>query len=76
MSLGLGVASNAGTWLGCRIEAAGVLYLDFERDAAEQNRRVSRLVEAEGLGKPPRILRYMSAVGVRARDAFEDALVE
>lgn len=76
LSLGLGVASNAGTWLGCRIEAGGVLYLDFELDAAEQKRRVSRLVEAEGLGKPPRALRYMSAVGVRARDAFEDALIE
>jgi hypothetical protein len=76
LSLGLGVASNAGTWLGCRIESGGVLYLDFELDAAEQNRRVSRLVNAEGLGKPPRLLRYMSAAGVRARDAFEDALAE
>ncbi len=76
LSLGLGVASDAGTWLGCRIEAGGVLYLDFELDAAEQNRRVSRLVNAEGLGKPPRMLRYMSAVGARAREVFEDALEE
>jgi hypothetical protein len=76
LSLGLGVASNAGTWLGRRIESGGVLYLDFELDAAEQNRRVSRLANAEGLVKPPRMLRYMSAVGVRARDAFEDALIE
>jgi hypothetical protein len=76
LSLGLGVASNAGTWLGRRIESGGVLYLDFELDAAEQNRRVARLVNAEGLVNPPRMLRYMSAVGVRARDAFEDALVE
>jgi hypothetical protein len=76
LSLGLGVASNAGTWLGRSIEPGGVLYLDFELDAAEQSRRVSRLVKAEGLGKPPRTLRYMSAVGVRARDAFEDALIE
>ncbi len=76
LSLGLGVASNAGTWLGHKIESGGVLYLDFELDAAEQNRRVSRLAYAEGLGKPPRTLRYMSAVGVRARDAFEDALSE
>jgi len=76
LSLGLGVASNAGTWLGRRIESGGVLYLDFELDDAEQNRRVSRLARAEGLEGPPRMLRYMSAVGVRARDAFEDALVE
>jgi hypothetical protein len=76
LSLGLAVASNAGTWLGHRIESGGVLYLDFELDAAEQNRRVSRLAAAEGLGNPPAGLRYMSAVGVRARDAFEDALVE
>jgi hypothetical protein len=76
LSLGLGVASDAGTWLGHKIEPGGVLYLDFELDAVEQNRRVSRLVNAEGLGKPPRLLRYMSAVGVRARDAFEDALAE
>jgi hypothetical protein len=76
LSLGLGVASNAGTWLGHRIESGGVLYLDFELDAAEQNRRVSRLARAEGLEGPPRMLRYMSAVGVRARDAFEDALIE
>jgi len=76
LSLGLGVASGAGTWLGLSIEEGGVLYLDFELDAAEQNRRVTRLANSEGLGKPPKRLRYMSAVGVRARDAFEDALVE
>jgi RecA-family ATPase len=76
LSLGLGVASDAGTWLGHKIEPGGVLYLDFELDAAEQNRRVSRLVNAEGLDKPPSLLRYMSAVGVRARDAFEDAFAE
>lgn len=76
LSLGLGVASDAGTWLGHKIEPGGVLYLDFELDAVEQNRRVTRLANAEGTGKPPRMLRYMSAVGARARDAFEDALLE
>jgi len=76
LSLGLGVAAGAGTWLGHSIEEGGVLYLDFELDAAEQNRRVTRLANSEGLGKPPKRLRYMSAVGVRARDAFADALAE
>jgi RecA-family ATPase len=32
LSLGLGVASNAGTWLGRAIEPGGVLYLDFEKE--------------------------------------------
>jgi hypothetical protein len=70
------VSSSAGTWLGRAIEPGAVLYLEFELDANEQMRRVSRLARAEGLDTLPGSLRYMSAVGVRARDAFEDALVE
>lgn len=77
LSLGLAVAGNAESWLGRTIPEGGkVLYVDFELDAAEQNRRVSRLARAEGLGTVPEGLRYMSALGVRARHAFEDALEE
>jgi hypothetical protein len=62
--------------LGLKIENGGVLYLDFELDAPEQMRRVSQLASAEGLIRIPSNLRYMSAVGLKAREAFADALAE
>jgi hypothetical protein len=76
LSLGLAVASGAGSWLGRSIESGAVLYLDFELDAPEQKRRVSQLARAEALDTLPGCLRYMSAIGVCARDTFADALDE
>jgi hypothetical protein len=76
LSLGLAVASGAGSWLGRRVEPGAVLYLDFELDAPEQMRRISRLAQAEGLSTLPANIRYMSAIGVRPREAFTAALAE
>lgn len=76
MSLGMALA-NGGKWLGHETgEPAGVMYLDFELDAAEQRRRVNRLVRGARMEKPPELLRYMSALGYPARAAFAAALEE
>lgn len=77
MSLCMSVArDDADNWLGWQVQTAPVLYLDFELDASEQNRRVRQLARAEGLSGPPENLLYMAALGYRPRDAFADALEE
>lgn len=76
LSLGLAVSHGGGCWLGHKVSGGDVLYLDFELDADEQNRRVNRLARAEGLEKPPAGLRYMSALGYQPREVFECALEE
>lgn len=77
MSLGLAVArEDADNWLGYEAQTAPVLYLDFELDDEEQNRRVNQLCNAEGLSAPPDQLFYMAALGYGAREAFDAALAE
>jgi hypothetical protein len=76
LSIGLAVASGASGWLGHAIQSGPVLYADFELDAREQHRRVSRLARAEGLAGPPPDLLYLSALGIPARTAFKGALHE
>jgi hypothetical protein len=64
-------------WLGRNLGMAGaVLYLDFELDATEQRRRVSRLAHGEGLERVPDSFRYMSALGYPLRETFRAALKE
>jgi DNA-binding transcriptional ArsR family regulator len=74
LSASLTVANGGHSWLGHPVEGGPVLYLDFELDAQEQNRRVKQLARAEGLSGPPDSLLYMGALGYKARAAFEAAL--
>jgi DNA-binding transcriptional ArsR family regulator len=76
LSASLAVAGGADSWLGCPVQGGAVLYVDFELDAQEQNRRVSQLVRGAGLPGVPEGLLYMSALGYPARAAFEAALKE
>lgn len=77
LSLGLAIARpDADNWLGVPAQTVPVLYLDFELDDEEQNRRVSQLCVAEGLSMPPEGLLYMAALGYGSRDAFDAALAE
>ncbi len=76
LSASLAVARGSGSWLGRPVTSGPVLYVDFELDAQEQNRRIKRLARAEGLNGPPENMLYMSALGFQARAAFEAALEE
>jgi len=76
LSLGSAVARSDGEWLGLKVQQVPVLYLDFELDAHEQQRRAYQLARGGGLEKPPDDLLYMSALGHPARKAFEHALEE
>ena len=68
------IAANAGAWLGRDAVGGAVLYLDFELDADEQNRRAHLLARGAGLEKPPDDLFYVSALGRSPSEAFEAAL--
>ena len=57
-------------------EGGTVLYLDFELDAQEQRRRVTRLARGEELERVPDSFRYMSVLGYTSREAFRAALEE
>ena len=74
LSGSLALASRNQSWLGCPVEGGPVLYLDFELDAQEQNRRVNQLARAEGLSRSPDDLLYMSALGYKTGAAFGAAL--
>jgi hypothetical protein len=74
LSLGVGVADGAKSWLGRAVEPGPVLYLDFELEAEEQARRVWQLCRGVGLKEPPADLFYLSAVGHPTRDALRAAL--
>jgi DNA-binding transcriptional ArsR family regulator len=74
LSASLTVANGGHSWLGYPVQGGPVLYLDFELDDQEQNRRVKQLAQAEGLSGPPDSLLYMGALGYKARTAFEAAL--
>jgi len=76
LSVGTAVARGAGDWLGLKVQQGPVLYLDFELDAAEQQRRAYQLACGEGLEEPAGDLFYMSALGHPGRRAFDDALEE
>jgi hypothetical protein len=77
LSISLAVSrADGGSWLGFAVQTAPVLYLDFELDAQEQNRRVRQLSRAEGLSSPPEGLIYLCALGCGAREAFDAALAE
>ena len=61
-------------WLGLRVNGSGsALYLDFELDAAEQLRRVRDLCSGLGIEVPDG-LGYLSALGRRTPEAFDNAL--
>lgn len=68
------IAANAGKWLGLDTVGGPVLYLDFELDADEQNRRAHLLAQGAGLQKPPDDLFYISALGCSPHEAFRAAL--
>jgi hypothetical protein len=77
LSLGLEFASGSGHWLGRELGEAGpVLYFDFELEAAEQRRRVYQLAQGLGLEAPPGNMRYLSALGLGIKKAFDTALTE
>ena len=73
LSASLAVAGGANRWLGRAVTQGEVLYVDFELDGQEQNRRIRRLARAEGPDGVPDGLWYMSALGYPARTAFEAA---
>jgi RecA-family ATPase len=74
LSLGVGVASGAMSWLGRAVEHGPALFVDFELEAEEQARRVWQLCRGIGLKEPPADLFYLSAVGHPTRDALRAAL--
>jgi hypothetical protein len=74
LSASIAVARRAGRWLGRSVEGGPVLYVDFELDAQEQNRRVNRLARAEGLTSAPHDMLYLSGLGYTPRAAFGSAL--
>jgi AAA domain len=73
LSLGVGVAGGAKSWLGRVVEPGKVLFVDFELEAEEQARRVWQLCRGVGLKEPPADLFYLSAVGHPTRNALRAA---
>jgi hypothetical protein len=76
LSAGMAVAGRAESWLGLQVDWAPVLYLDFELDEGEQQRRAHQLARGAGLERPPESLYYMSVLGFSAQEAFDAALEE
>lgn len=76
LSLGVAVAGDANTWLGRAVTTAPVLYVDFELDQDEQNRRARRIIKGAGLEKPPEGLLYLCALGHGPVEALRAAYAE
>ncbi len=76
LSLGVAVSGEASKWLGRFISTAPVLYVDFELDSDEQNRRVRRIARGAGLDEPPEGLFYLCALGHGPLEALRAAYGE
>jgi DNA-binding transcriptional ArsR family regulator len=74
MLLALKVAGGSGEFFGRTISVHGpTLYIDFELDADEQQRRVIQLAEGMKMDVPEDF-KYVSALGFKTHDAVEFAL--
>lgn len=76
LSFGVAVAGDARTWLGRVVSTTPVLYVDFELDEDEQNRRARRIVKGAGLACPPGDLLYLPALGYGPVEALRAAYAE